>query len=449
MTVINALFQRPTATGPAPAEGDVTFVPTRRRTAGGTTIATVLPAPFVAVANAQGEATFTLEPSTASWVWKAVERFANLPPVVRYLVVPDSLVPVSYGSLAEVDPATLLAPNAPDPVWYAYVDQLRAEAALAKTSASASKTSAETAQAAASGSQSSAAGSAATATTKAGEAAGSATAAAGSASTASTKAGEAATSATAAAGSATAAQTARTGAETARTGAETARTGAETARTGAETAKTGAETARTGAETAKTAAETARTQAIAHATGFSMGIVTTGAPGSQASAAINGTAPALKLDLNIPRGDTGATPNISVGTVTTGNAPQVTEGPQGLTGPQGIQGNPGDLVATAGPANVSGAITLDAAAYPSTRSWTLTGNVTLTLPTPAADKSGTITLVLTQDATGGRTITWPAAVKWPEAIAQQPASGATTVSIIHLLWTGTQWLGMVGGKSFA
>jgi hypothetical protein len=81
----------------------------------------------------------------------------------------------------------------------------------------------------------------------------------------------------------------------------------------------------------------------------------------------------------------------------------------------------------------------------------LSANVTsMALPTsPIALQSGTVTLVLTQDATGGRTITWPVGVKWTDGIPQQPATGANTVSVFHLLWTGTQWLGMLGGKSFA
>lgn len=116
---------------------------------------------------------------------------------------------------------------------------------------------------------------------------------------------------------------------------------------------------------------------------------------------------------------------------------------------KGQQGDPGDLVAVAGPANVTGAVGLTIAAFPSTRLWTLTGNVTLTLPTPLSSQSGTITLVVTQDATGNRTITWPAGLKWPDGIAQQPAAAASTTSVIHLLWTGTAWFGMIGGKSFA
>jgi hypothetical protein len=74
----------------------------------------------------------------------------------------------------------------------------------------------------------------------------------------------------------------------------------------------------------------------------------------------------------------------------------------------------------------------------------------MTLPTsPVSLQSGTITLVLQQDATGNRTITWPVGVKWPDGIVQQPAAAANSISVIHLLWTGTQWLGLVGGKSFA
>jgi hypothetical protein len=116
---------------------------------------------------------------------------------------------------------------------------------------------------------------------------------------------------------------------------------------------------------------------------------------------------------------------------------------------QGPRGMAGDMVAVFGPADRTGAVVMDTTYLPSTRLWNLTGNVTLTLPTPDPLISGTITLVLTQDAIGGRTITWPTSVKWPDGIAQQPAGGPSTTSVIHLLWTGAQWLGLLGGKSFA
>jgi hypothetical protein len=119
----------------------------------------------------------------------------------------------------------------------------------------------------------------------------------------------------------------------------------------------------------------------------------------------------------------------------------------GLPITQGPQGEPGDLVGvTSGTA--SGTLVIDK--YPQTYLYTLTGNVTsVTLPTPVSQQSGTLTLVFTQDATGNKTITWPASVKWPDGISQQPAAAASSVSVINLLWTGTQWLGLLGGKSFA
>lgn len=117
----------------------------------------------------------------------------------------------------------------------------------------------------------------------------------------------------------------------------------------------------------------------------------------------------------------------------------------------GAPGAPGDMVLVSPQANWTGAVALSTADLPSTMIRTLTGNVTLTLPTPGATRSGTISLILTQDATGNRTITWPAntILKWPDGISQQPAAAAGTVSMIHLLWTGSVWLGMLGGKSFA
>ena len=115
---------------------------------------------------------------------------------------------------------------------------------------------------------------------------------------------------------------------------------------------------------------------------------------------------------------------------------------------QGPQGEPGDLVGVTS-ATWNGAVVLDE--YPRTYLSTLTGNVTsIALPaSPLAIQSGTITIVVTQDAVGGRTITWPASVKWPEAIPAQPTPGANSISMFNLLWTGTQWFGLVGGKSFA
>ena len=90
---------------------------------------------------------------------------------------------------------------------------------------------------------------------------------------------------------------------------------------------------------------------------ISIGTVTTGAAGTNASATISGTTPNLTLDLIIPKGDKGSngingqTPKISIGTVTTGAAgssasasisgttPNLT---LNLTIPKGDKGDKGD-----------------------------------------------------------------------------------------------------------
>lgn len=114
---------------------------------------------------------------------------------------------------------------------------------------------------------------------------------------------------------------------------------------------------------------------------------------------------------------------------------------------QGPQGEPGDLVGvTSG--TWGGAVVLDK--YPQTYISSLTSSVSsMALPAPLSIQSGTITLVIKQDAIGGRTIAWPAEVLWPEAIEPQPTPGANTISMFNLLWTGNEWIGLLGGKSFA
>lgn len=59
---------------------------------------------------------------------------------------------------------------------------------------------------------------------------------------------------------------------------------------------------------------------VGPATTLTIGTVTTGAAGSNASATITGTAPSQTLSLTIPRGDTGAANSLTIGTVETGAA---------------------------------------------------------------------------------------------------------------------------------
>lgn len=77
---------------------------------------------------------------------------------------------------------------------------------------------------------------------------------------------------------------------------------------------------------------------------------------------------------------------------------------------------------------------------------TLTGNCTFTFPTATAGKS--FMFLLKQDATGSRTVTWPAAVKWPGGTA--PTITATANKMDKFVFTadGTNWIGSNAGQNY-
>jgi len=97
-------------------------------------------------------------------------------------------------------------------------------------------------------------------------------------------------------------------------------------------------------------------------------------------------------------------------------------------------------------ANTSTAYTIDLAGG-SVQILTLTGNCTYTFPTPVAGKS--FILVQKQDATGSRTVTWPASVDWPGATA--PTLTATALRADKFVFTAidsSNWLGSVAGQNY-
>jgi hypothetical protein len=68
---------------------------------------------------------------------------------------------------------------------------------------------------------------------------------------------------------------------------------------------------------------------------------------------------------------------------------------------------------------------------------TLNANIaTLTLSNPRSGYRYLLRVV--QDSTGGRTLTWPATVKWPAGTAPT-LSGANKVDLIALYWDGTSY----------
>lgn len=77
---------------------------------------------------------------------------------------------------------------------------------------------------------------------------------------------------------------------------------------------------------------------------------------------------------------------------------------------------------------------------------TLTANCTLTLAGATNSKGDTLTLLLRQDVTGGRTVTWPGSVTWVGATAPILQTSGSAVDIITLFTVngGTNWYGIFG-----
>lgn len=83
---------------------------------------------------------------------------------------------------------------------------------------------------------------------------------------------------------------------------------------------------------------------------------------------------------------------------------------------------------------------------------TLTGNCTFTLTAPASGRLWTLDLFLAQDATGSRTVTWPAAVKWSGAAGAPTLSTTANAKDWITLSTpdaGVTWYAAVVGKAWA
>jgi hypothetical protein len=95
-------------------------------------------------------------------------------------------------------------------------------------------------------------------------------------------------------------------------------------------------------------------------------------------------------------------------------------------------------------ANSSTAITLDLA-NGTFQNITLTGNATITMPSAVAGKS--FLLLLSQDATGGRTVTWSTVV-WPSGTAPTITSTASKRDIFSFFSNGTSWFGVTVGQNY-
>jgi hypothetical protein len=95
-------------------------------------------------------------------------------------------------------------------------------------------------------------------------------------------------------------------------------------------------------------------------------------------------------------------------------------------------------------ANSSTAITL-ALTNGTVQIITLTGNATITMPTATSGKS--FVMLLKQDATGSRTVTW-STVKWPAGTAPTITSTASKQDIFSFFADGTNWYGTTVGQNY-
>ncbi len=118
----------------------------------------------------------------------------------------------------------------------------------------------------------------------------------------------------------------------------------------------------------------------------------------------------------------------------------------------GPQGDPGDLGAVVALGNITGNVNLAtsvAVLASQIVSMTLNGNVVLTaLPAAPAGKGGTLTLLVKQDATGSRTLKVNNAAT-SFAVEITLSTTANALDLIHLLWTGTAWVALLGAQSIA
>jgi hypothetical protein len=95
-------------------------------------------------------------------------------------------------------------------------------------------------------------------------------------------------------------------------------------------------------------------------------------------------------------------------------------------------------------ANSSTAITL-ALTNGTVQIITLTGNATITMPTATAGKS--FIIMLKQDATGSRSVTW-STVKYPSGTAPTITATASKLDIFSFFADGTNWYGTTIGQNY-
>jgi hypothetical protein len=97
-------------------------------------------------------------------------------------------------------------------------------------------------------------------------------------------------------------------------------------------------------------------------------------------------------------------------------------------------------------ATISGAAYTIDLTLGSVQNLTLGASTTLTFPTPTAGRS--FVMLVKQDATGGRLITWPATARWPASLAPTLTGTASKADLFAFTADGTNWFGRVIGQTY-
>ncbi len=126
---------------------------------------------------------------------------------------------------------------------------------------------------------------------------------------------------------------------------------------------------------------------------------------------------------------------------------QVTNLTSDLTSKVSVAGGGGETYFDVGSSSTAATLNL---ANGNVQKLTLTANCTITLTSPASGTMRALTLLVFQDATGSRTITWPASVKWGNAGAPTLTVTASKMDMISLFTVdgGANWYGALGPKGF-
>jgi hypothetical protein len=141
--------------------------------------------------------------------------------------------------------------------------------------------------------------------------------------------------------------------------------------------------------------------------------------------------------LAVANGGTGATTSSGTGSVVLATSPT-------LTTPVVTNPTITNYVETVYTASTSTAITVSLA-NGTVQILTLTANTTITMPTAVAGKS--FVLILRQDATGSRTVTWTT-VNWPAGTAPTITSTLSKQDIFSFFSDGTSWYGTTIGQNY-